>query len=499
MALELKNVPVSSAWLPLDPKAWNDDLARHLLRRMGFAATPDGVAHSVRIGLAGTLQEAFGQLRPLNPSTTLVNFRKERDDVRTQATSYRQAPAGATPRQIYVNLEQLRREAFTDSVHHWLEFARQPENSAQENFTLFLSDVLVVAFNKDKDPSQIFDHVDLLRRSWQMTYPELIKAVTFSPGMIRYLDLDTSYVGVPNENYARELMELFTLGEGHYTEKDVKEAARALTGIVIRQEEGTFARPRWDPGVKTIFGAAGPWGAKDVVDLIFKQPASRTFLPHEFLAWYLTNDPVPKPYLEALGALWAERGMRLGALAEIVFSSRLFYDPQFRGTLIKSPVRYYLGLLQDLNLDVSPFPEPVMRMLRSMGQEPFNAPNVRGWVGGKNWINSSTFAARRQLVQQLFGPANAVQLNADQRMMLADATKAGQGKITVTPDRLQNVAGLAPPDLADHFLNYFLPGAPDPAYRAYIVDYLNNSMGMQTQLVREVAEAVLQSPLYNVC
>jgi uncharacterized protein (DUF1800 family) len=492
MALELKNVPVSTAWLPLDPKAWNAEHARHLLRRMGFAATPDGVAHSVKIGLAATLQEAFGQVRPMPQPDSLTAYRAQRDLVTRQA-------AGPGRTQLYMDLERLRREAFNDSVHDWLVFARKPENSAQENFTLFLSDVLVVAFNKDKEPARIFDHVALLRRSWQMTYPELVKAVTFSPAMIQYLDLNSSYVGVPNENYARELMELFTLGEGHYNETDVKEAARALTGIVIRNEQGVLARPRWDPGSKTIFGNAGHWGANDVVDLIFQQPAARTFLPREFLAWYLTNDPLPKPYVDALGALWAERGLRLGALPEIVFSSRLFYDPQFQGTLIKSPVRYYLGLLQDLNLDVSPLQGQVTQTFRAMAQEPFNAPNVRGWVGGKNWINSSTLAARRQLVQQLFGPANPNQLTADQRMMLATAAKAGRGNVTVTPDRLQNVATMSAPELADHFLNYFLPGTPDPAYRATIIDYLLNDQGQPTQLVREVAESLLQSPLYNVC
>jgi uncharacterized protein (DUF1800 family) len=497
--------PLERAWVPLTPQEWNPELARHLLRRIGFAATPDQVDHSVYIGLPATLQEAFGQIRPMPPSPSLTNYVSQRASVEL---AVRQATAaGDTPQNIQMlraKVDAMRRQAFVDSLQESMAFARQPENSAQENLVMFLSNVLVVASNKVQDPDRLLAHIALLRANWQQPYPYFCKLVTYSPAMVQYLDLNTSVRALPNENYARELMELFTLGEGHYTETDVKEAARALTGAVLppainpNGDQAYFDTKRWDAGDKTLFGQTGPWGAYDVVDLIFTQPGARTLLPKRFLAWYLTDDPVPAPYLQSLGDLWFQKGWRIDELAKTVFSSKLFYDPSFRGALIKSPMRYYLGLCQDLELDVSPFEGQVFQDLRAMGQEPYNPPNVRGWVGGKTWINSSTLTARRELVQQMFAPLDETRLNADQKAMLANARAAGHGQVNVTPSRIQNVVALSNPELADHFLSYFLPGEPNPAYRAALIDYLQNSVGQRPELIRETVVALLQAPLYNL-
>ena len=510
MALTPATLPPERAWVPLPPQDWNSANARHLLRRMGFAATPDQVSHSVYIGLPATLQEAYGQIRPMPPSPSLINYVAERDSVELairQANTAATAATGDQPQNIKMlrmEVDRLRRQAFTDCLMESMAFARKPENSAQENLVMFLSNVLVVASNKVQDPARLLAHTALLRANWQQPYPYLCKLATYSPALVQYLDLNTSRSGVPNENYARELMELFTLGEGNYTETDVKESARALTGAVLppainpNGDQTYFQRNRWDAGNKTIFGQTGPLGAYDVVDLIFTQPGARTLLPKRFLAWYLSDDPLPAPYLKTLGDLWFEKSWRIDELAKIVLSSKLFYDPQFHGALIKSPMRYYLGLCQDLDLDVSPFEGQVFQNLRAMGQEPFNPPNVRGWVGGKNWINSSTLAARRQLVQQMFAPLDEARLNADQKVMLSNAKAAGHGQVNVTPARIQNVVALSNPELADHFLSYFLPGEPNAVYRAAMIDYLQNSVGQRTELVRESVVALLQSHLYNL-
>jgi uncharacterized protein (DUF1800 family) len=330
-------------------------------------------------------------------------------------------------------------------------------------------------------------------------YPDLIKYVTYSPAMIQYLDLNTSMVGVPNENYAREVMELFTLGEGHYTENDIKEAARALTGIVVNNEQGFFAFRRWDATVKTIFGKSGNFGAADVVDLIFMEPAARTHLPKRFLAYYLSPDTLPAPYLTELGQQWQHSNFRVDQLARTVFSSQLFYQPEFRSAMVKTPIQYYLGLCQDLNLDVSPFENVVYQNLRAMGQEPYNPPNVRGWLGGKNWINSSTFAARRQLVQQLFNPTNVRNLTADLQAKLDAAQLAGHGAIAVDNARLQNLAAKTNEEIATQLLTYFLAGEATDAYRRDILDYMKNDQGPRVELVRDVAIALFQSPAYHLC
>ncbi len=526
MSLNPATFSPSQAWAPLKAADWSLDNARHLLHRIGFSATPDRVQQAFKLGLPGTLELAFGNIRPYSMPASLGDYMQKRMDLTAmdapppapavtrggRAGGANRAPAAgtasaATPptaaaqarQQLNQEINQLERQSFLDYVQSWLAFAAKPENSAQENLVMFLSNVLVVGQSKVKDPTRLYAHTDLLRNAWQQSYPYMMKLVTFSPAMIQYLDLNTSERNGPNENYAREVMELFTLGEGHYSEGDIKEAARALTGIVIRNEAGVVATQRWDPGTKTIFGQAGRWGAEDVIDLIFAQPTSRTHLPRRFLAYYLTPDPVPAPYLEELGRQWDQAGLRVDLLARLVFSSNLFYHPAFRGALVKSPIQYYLGLCQDLNLDVSPFEGQIYNTLRSMGQEPFNPPNVRGWLGGKNWINSSTLAARRQLVQQLFNPGVENNLTADLKMKLAAERQAGRGVITMGNDRLQMLAAKSNEEIADELLNYFLAGETTDTYRSDILDYMQNDQGARVQLVSDVAVALFQAPEYHVC
>jgi uncharacterized protein (DUF1800 family) len=512
----------AQAWSPLKAEDWSVDNARHLLHRIGFSATPDRVQQACKLGLQGTLDQAFGQIRPFSQPASLSDYTQKRADVlglpaqsfpagRARAAARASAagaaataddPAAAaaqTRQRLNQELNQLQRQSFLDYVQGWLVFAAQPENSAQENLVMFLSNVLVVAQSKVKDPERLYQHANLLRTTWQDSYPNILKAVTFSPAMIQYLDLNTNERNGPNENYAREVMELFTLGEGHYTEGDIKEAARALTGIVVRNEAGMLAPQRWDPGTKTIFGQAGRWGADDVVNLIFQQPASLTHLPRRFLAYYLSQDPLPAPYMDELGRQWQHTGLRVDLLARLVFSSNLFYQPDFRGALIKSPIQYYLGLCQDLGLDVSPFEGQIYNTLRSMGQEPFNPPNVRGWLSGKNWINSSTLSARRQLVQQLFNPINEKNLTADLQMKLATERQEGRGAITMDNARLEALAAKSNDDIADQLLNYFLAGEATTTYRADIMDYMQNDQGARVELVRDVAVALFQAPEYHVC
>lgn len=535
MSLDPANFPPTLAWSPLKADDWSLDNARHLLHRIGFSATPDRVALAYRQGLQVTLEQAFGSVRHLEEPVELTTLAQKRAELVSAERAANADPSMAPPgprggragtapapasasgsgaasdaanavalrqRQLNLEINQLERQSFLDYVQTWLAFAAKPENSAQENLVMFLSNVLVVAQSKVKDPVRLFKHTNLLRSLYQRPYTEIMKAVTYSPAMIQYLDLNTSSVGVPNENYAREVMELFTLGEGHYTEKDIKEAARALTGIIIRpqlgEEQGSFARNRWDADSKTIFGKTGNWGANDVIDLIFQQPAAKAHLPKRFLAYYLSETPLPTPYLDSLGQQWAGSGWRVDNLARTVFSSKLFYLPEFRRALIKSPIQYYLGLCQDLNLDVSPFEGQLFQTLRSMGQEPFNPPNVRGWLGGKNWINSSTLAARRQVVQQLFNPVNERGLSADLQMKLKAARDAGHGTIAMDNSRLQSLADKSNDDLTDAMLNYFLAGDPTEGYRKAILDFLQSNPGPRLETVRSVAVTLFQSPEYNL-
>ncbi len=492
-----------TAWLPLPAAAWTEDTARHLLRRAGWAARPEQVAESVRIGLPATLERLFPVApRPLVRPAIFSHVEKRMVELR----SLKRACATQLERQPYEREErELSRTASADLAFQWLQAASQPDRSAYEKWHLFLSDVYVVGFEKVYSAERLYRHLDLLRSHGAGSAPDLTKAVSRSAAMNIYLDLNRSSKKAPNENFARELFELFTLGEGNYTEDDIKQAARAFTGYRIDNEKGKELQFRLserdaDRGPKTLFGHTGPFSGDDVIDLVYAQPAAATFLPREMARFYLTDQPLPHSFFAPLGQIWREQGFSLRELCLRFFGSTVFYHADFRANLIKSPLHYYLGLLQDLGLDVTPLPRTTLQPLRQMGQSLYNPPNVRGWVGGRLWINSSTLAARRQLAATLCQPIEEEKLNADDRLELQVARDAGHGRFNVDEERIQAFTSLGPAGITDRLCDYFLPVKITADYRRTVLDYLQSAPpGDFEAQTRRAAITILQSPEYQLC
>lgn len=206
--------------------------------------------------------------------------------------------------------------------------------------------------------------------------------------------------------------------------------------------------------------------------------------------------------LDALGDWWRGQHFDLRALALRFFWQPVIFSPEYRGNFIKSPVQLYLGLLQDLDLNVTPLPRPTLTALRQMGQLLYNPPNVRGWVGGRNWINSATLAARRRLVESLFTPLNEERLNADEQRELAAARTSGFDRFTVSPAQFSGLAKLAPAAAADELLGNFLALPASSEFRDRVSQFLSPGASDQAQRhrrVRRAATVLLQSPEYQLC
>jgi uncharacterized protein (DUF1800 family) len=527
--LQLNLMP-GEAWEPLPDSDFDAPAARHLLRRAGWTAKPAEVDRLLQDGLAASLDRLFPVKAPSFPMPrSLASFESKAAALQAQlvaangeiAAAPATAAAPQTPQevqrqQLRGQINILRNQAEQDLTVRWLEFAGRPENSVTEKWTLFLSDIFVVSQEKVKNPALVYTHQNLLRTAGFGSAPMLAKDVSRSPAMVMYLDLQQSQRTAPNENFARELFELFLLGEGNYTEHDVKESARAFTGY--RQAGGVFrfAPAQHDPTPKTIFGRTGNYAGDDVIDLAYAQPAAGRYLAHKLARFYLTDDPLPREHLAALGDWWrTAANYDLRRVAQRFFGSRLFFDPAFRGDYIKSPVQYLLGLVQDLALDVAPIPRRTLAPLRLMDQIPFRPPNVRGWVGGRNWINSGTLAARRQAVETLFAPLVETNLNADELAALDEARAQGHTRFNFTADRLAEFADLPPDPAADRLIEAFLPVPVDAAYRATVRDFLaqdlpvNNAPGARRggagadqrrlQRLRNTIITLLQSPEYQLC
>jgi uncharacterized protein (DUF1800 family) len=489
----------NEAWQPLPPEAWNAPAARHLLRRAAWTATPEETRRAVADGLDATLDRLFPAAPPLFPRPRAVAALQEETPGFTRALK---AASGLEKRRLAREARERAQTALMDMAIQWMQFAASPDHAVFAKWGLFLGDVYVVASAKVRHPALIWEHHDIIARHALGPAPALTKAVSRSPAMIRYLDLNQNRRGAPNENFARELLELFVLGEGHYTEHDIKEAARAFTGYRARFDTFQFAPRQHDSGPKTLFGETGAFTGDDVIDLAYRQEAAGAFLPHELIKFYLSDSPLPPAYPAALGAWWRAQHFDLRAIARRFFGSRLFYDPAFRGAFIKSPLHYYLGLSRDLDLAIAPLPRRVFNPLRQMGQTPYNPPNVRGWVGGRTWINSATLAARRQLVEGLFAPIDETRLNADEQRALAAARDAGSADFSDPAAIVARYAALPPADAAAQMTEEFLALPVTAPFRDALRSLLaaaSPSNAASGNASRRVLLTLFQSPEYQLC
>ncbi len=496
-AMNLTLTP-SEAWQPLPAGEWNEAAAQHLLRRTGWSAQTPEVSRALADGLDVTLQRLFPATPPALPTPPSIVSLEE--DTPEFAARIRDA-APAERREIYREARERSRNALLDLTAQWLQHASRPEFAAGEKWTLFLGNVYVVAAQKVQNSALLYRHQDTLRRNSAGPAPELTKAVLRSPAMINYLDLQQNRHGAPNENFARELLELFTLGIGHYTENDIKKAARAFTGYVQRFGEYRFEARLHDHSPKAIFGHTGNFDGDGVIDLIYTQKAAGTHLPALLTRFYLTDETLPDGLLDPLGDWWSSTGFDLRQLAQRYFSSRFFFAPQFRGGYIKSPVQFFLGLVQDFSLDVPPLPRRFLPAFRQMGQVPYDPPNVRGWVGGREWISSTTIEARRVLARAFFQPFDESRLNADEQRSVAAARAAGETAFTVTDDKLQPFAALNPNDAAARLLRQLLPLPASDAYQRAISSVLTGDGKPARPLarVRDAVVTVLETPEYQLC
>jgi uncharacterized protein (DUF1800 family) len=274
-----------------------------------------------------------------------------------------------------------------------------------ERMTLFWHNHFTSSLQKVRSANLMYRQNVLLRRHALGNFAELLHAVSKDPAMLVYLDAATNRRGQPNENFAREVMELFTLGEGRYTETDIKEAARAFTGWSVDPETGEFMwRPfAYDDGVKQVLGRAGSLRGEDVIDVLLAQSATAEFVTAKL--WREFVSPAPRDEAERRDAAriaqrFRDSGYDVKSALRELFASDAFWAQENRAALVKSPVDFVIGTLRQLDVDFAD-PLPFTLLLRRLGQDLFSPPNVKGWPGGEAWINSSTLLARKQFVERL--------------------------------------------------------------------------------------------------
>ena len=276
----------------------------------------------------------------------------------------------------------------------WLERMAKGPRSFQEKMVLFWHGHFATSFEKVRDSYLMWRQNELFRRLATDNWVRILIEVAQDPAMLIWLDQAQSRQQHPNENFAREVMELFSLGEGHYTEKDITEAARALTGWSYdRMEQKFVERPALhDPGVKLVLGRSGNLDGSDVIEQIVAQPQAALFITSKL--WNFFAGTVPSPELnEALATVFREANNTFKPLLRVMFRSEEFYADAIIRNQVKSPVQWLVGSVRMLECDMPPAAVS-WGMVRSLGQDLFAPPNVKGWDGGLSWITTNTLLTR---------------------------------------------------------------------------------------------------------
>ena len=335
----------------------------HLLRRAGFGAGRDELHRFIKMGLDRTVEH-------------LIDYQGVDDSALEKRLDAMGLDIIEKPGQL---------------MQWWMLRMAYTARPLQEKMTLFWHGLLTSAFTKVGKGSAMFDQNQLYRENALGKYDVLLRAVSRDPAMLIYLDSARNRKQAPNENFARELMELFTMGEGNYTEQDVRESARAFTGWGLQKREFVFRRQWHDYGLKRFLGRQGDLDGDDVIDTIMMQPVTADYITRRLFSFFAYDDPDDLT-VERLAGKFRNGGYSVKPVMEDILTSDEFYSDRASRAKIKSPIELVAGTYRILGIDTGDKPIPVN--LDALGQMPFNPPNVASWPGGASWINSNTLLER---------------------------------------------------------------------------------------------------------
>lgn len=380
----------------LPPAALALDLseARHLVARTSFGESLRTLRSMARLDRQQAVDRLLRGLRTqaVVPPPSFVHAPPPDIEVRK---AMRQAPQPV--RQMFRREQRERGQVLKA---WWLQEMIETDSPFTEWLTLFWHNHFTSSLQKVKHVQLIYRQNVVLRRHAAGSFADMLRAVARDPAMVLYLDNNSNNRKKPNENFARELLELFTLGEGHYTEQDIKQAARAFTGWKVRPQDGSFrvVRRQHDDGVKTFMGRTGALGGDDILEALLDNPRTSRYLVEKLWRALIGTAP-PAEEVERLGEGLRSDGYQLRGTLRALLLHPAFWDPANRGTMIKSPVELLVGTLRTL-----PIPLDDTRALvgpsRNLGQDLLDPPNVKGWPGGERWITSATLLGRKGLLQR---------------------------------------------------------------------------------------------------
>jgi uncharacterized protein (DUF1800 family) len=418
---------------------FNQEQAAHLLRRAGFGGTTEEIEALIRLGREGAVDY-------------LVHYERVDDSAMEQALAA----------QNYLQPRPGQPLSLPAIQQWWLFRMIHTKRPLQEKMTLFWHDHFATAVSKVVVRELMLQQNQLFRRLALGNFRELLVAVSKDPAMILWLDNNTNIKGNPNENYARELMELFTMGiddvitgEPNYSEHDIQEAARAFTGWTIRRGQFFFNSSQHDYGSKTVLGQTGDFNGEDIIDILVGQRTTARFMAKKLLEFFVYPDPEPD-LIEEVADLYLDSHYSIQAVVRHMLLLDAFSSEKAYLANIKSPTELVIGTIRMLRATATP-QRAFLGALSLMEQTLFNPPTVAGWDGGLNWINTATLLVR-------YNVANGL------------ASARGGPVATFDPGRLLQGQNLTTAeDVVDHLLQILGPLRVSTETRQALIDYLNGS------------------------
>lgn len=424
-----------TAWQPYSPSdenPWDRKKVGHLHRRAGFGATAAELDVGLKDGHAKTLDRVLSGTPESDDFTRTSEF----------MASERSMPPGAP---------QGRLSAW------WLDRMLKSHHPLREKLTLFWHDHFATSNAKVQNARFMLAQYHLMQSHALGSFAEMLTKMGTDPAMLVWLDTVTSTKGAPNENYARELMELFSLGIGNYTETDIRQAAKAFTGYEIKDGKGTFNRRQHDAGEKNVFGHKGKFTGEDIAKLCLDHPACPKFIVRKLYKFLVSDTDTPAAALiDPLADEYRKSGFDTGKLVSTILRSNLFFSPAAYRAKIKSPVEFAVGTVRTLEGAAGTL--PLAESLEGLGQVLFAPPSVKGWDGGPAWLNAQTLLGRNNLA-----------------LALTSTEDARFGSRCDPADLLAKHKATTNEEKVDFLLDLFLQRDVPAAARGKLLDYLKTA------------------------
>ena len=428
MATRVGWSPGPASWkddlTPIAASDWNEDRAAHLLAHAGFGGTPAEIDALAAAGLERAVRSMVYYEDIPNPRVqpfvesglwdpSLDKFPESRpeatDRAEREGSSMGTAvkPGGKRPVQpvsdrffywLRATMLETRRLGYW-----WANRMLQTTHPVEEKMALLWHGHFATHENKVRDYRKMRQQIELFERGATGSIRELTIQVAQNPAMLYFLDAQYNVKGAPNENFAREVMELFTMGVGNYSEKDVRECARAFTGWYFDDLAFKVDPAKHDDGEKSFLGRTGNFDGVDALKIIFEQPVTAEYLAGKIYR-FLVRDELSPELRRKLGTVLREHDYQVKPLLTVIFSSRDFYSQASYGGHIKGPVEQLVAMMKQLGADPIPGVPDFNQSTIAMGQHLLNPPSVAGWAGGKAWITPGLLIARGNVARDVLMP-----------------------------------------------------------------------------------------------